>query len=84
MSAADMEVMTAIFIEGRTQVLPTVLNRAGRFTAPGSTLLSLTTALTRLPPSRALSQLCLRPSACESLMHRLPDHWFRTLSVILV
>lgn len=63
MSAADIEVMTAIFIEGRTQVLPTVLNRAGRFTAPGSTLLFVTTALIRLPLSRALSRLCLRPSA---------------------
>lgn len=74
MAAADLEVMTAIFIEGRTQVLPTVLNRAGRFTAPGPTLLFLATALTRLPPSRALSQLCLRPPACRSLMPRLPDH----------
>lgn len=49
-------------------MLPTVLNRTQRCTAPRSTLFLVDTAHTRLPPSKVLSKLRLLASACGFLV----------------
>lgn len=75
------EAISAIFVKGKAQLLPAVLNRVRRFAVPGSILLALSHR--PYPPSFFKARSPILSSTCRSFV-LLPEDSFRTLSWILV